>query len=116
MAGAGPEFHERRPSRTTVRSPADAPKTRVFRFAYVGPFPRPGGVPITALSANGDVLFVSLWTIGIARLQASDSQILDRTPNTVLPSLARVAPDGTILVTVESNYSATSKISVMDLR
>lgn len=74
------------------------------------------GIPVTALSANGDVLFVSLWNLGFVRLRASDSGILDRTPNPVKPSLVRVSPDGNTLISVESNYGATTKISLIDLR
>ena len=74
------------------------------------------GVPITVLSADGNVLFVSLWNYGIVRLQASDSKILDRTPNTTKPTGVRLAPDGSALVSIESNYGATTKISVIDLR
>ena len=74
------------------------------------------GIPATVLSANGDVLFVSLWNLGFVRLRTSDSGILDRTPNPVKPSLVRVSPDGSTLVSVESNYGATTKISLIDLR
>jgi hypothetical protein len=74
------------------------------------------GIPVTALSANGDVLFVSLWNLGLVRLRTSDSGILDRTPNPVKPSLVRLSPDGNTLVSVESNYGATTKISLIDLR
>ena len=75
------------------------------------------GNPYTALSANGDALFVSLSTLGLVRLRTSDSAILDRTPNPVKPSLVRVSPDGSTLVSVEINYyGRTSKISVIDLR
>jgi len=74
------------------------------------------GIPLTALSANGDALFVSLWNLGLVRLRTSDSGILDRTPNPVKPSLVRVSPDGSTLVSVESNYGTTTKISVIDLR
>ena len=78
------------------------------RFVEIG--------PVTALSANGDALFVSLWNLGLVRLRTSDSGILDRTPNPVKPSLVRVSPDGSTLVSVESNYGTTTKISVIDLR
>ena len=75
------------------------------------------GIPLTALSANGDALFVSLSTLGLVRLRTSDSGILDRTPNPVKPSLVRVSPDGSTLVSVEIDYyGRTSKISVIDLR
>jgi hypothetical protein len=74
------------------------------------------GIPATVLSANGDVLFVSLWNLGFVRLRTSDSGILDRTPNPVKPSLVRVSPDGSTLVSVESNYGTTTKISLIDLR
>ena len=74
------------------------------------------GIPATVLSANGDVLFVSLWNLGFVRLRTSDSGILDRTPNPVKPSLVRLSPDGSTLVSVESNYGATTKVSLIDLR
>jgi len=75
------------------------------------------GNPYTALSANGDALFVSLGNLGLVRLRTSDSAILDRTPNPVKPSLVRVSPDGSALVSVEIDYyGRTSKISVIDLR
>jgi len=74
------------------------------------------GVPQTLLSANGDVLFVLLPKFGFVRLRTSDSVILDRTPNPVTPSLIRMSPDGNTLVSVESNYGTTTKISLIDLR
>jgi len=74
------------------------------------------GTPMTTLSANGDVLFVSLGTLGLVRLRTSDSAILDRTPNPVKPTLVRVSPDGSTFVSVERTYGTTTKISVIDLR
>jgi hypothetical protein len=78
--------------------------------------PLVSGIPVTALSANGDVLFVSLWNLGFVRLRTTDSGILDRTPNPVKPSLVRLAPDGNTLVSVESNFGTTTKISLIDVR
>ena len=75
-----------------------------------------GGVPFTAISKAGDILFVPLGQLGVVRLRSTDSAILDRTENTVQPTFIRVSPDGNTLVSVQSNFGPTTKISLIDLR
>jgi hypothetical protein len=86
------------------------------RLAKVGPPLLVGPYAVfSALSVDGESLFTILWP-NIVRVRASDNRVLDRTPNPIQPSLIRVSPDGTLLITVESNYGATTKISLIDLR
>jgi hypothetical protein len=75
-----------------------------------------GGTPFTALSTDGETLFVVHWQLGVIRVRASDNRVLDRTENPIKPSMIRVSPDGTRLVTLESNFGSETKISVIDLR
>jgi hypothetical protein len=75
-----------------------------------------GGVPLTALSADGASLFVNHWGLGVVRVRSSDNRVLDRTENPIKPTMLRVSPDGARLITLESNYGVSTNISVIDLR
>jgi hypothetical protein len=75
-----------------------------------------GGVPRSALSADGNSLFIVNWPHGLVRLSASDGTILDRTLNPITASFIRVSPDGTMLLTLDSNYGTQTRISLIDLR
>ena len=74
------------------------------------------GIPYSALSADGTSLYVAWRGLGYIRLRTSDGEVLDRTSNPIQTSLVRLSPDGTTLVSIESNYGATTKISLIDLR
>ena len=77
----------------------------------------PGVDPGTAMSAAGDVAYEISWPEGIVRASVDDEQLLDRTPNPIRPQMLRVSDDGTMLVTIEHQFGATSSnISVIDLR
>jgi hypothetical protein len=76
----------------------------------------PGGLPPTAISAAGDAVYEVFWPDGIVRASVDDGMLLDRTPNPIRADFMRVSDDGTLLVTVESEFGATSKLSVIDLR
>jgi hypothetical protein len=56
------------------------------------------------------------WPHGIVRSRVSDGQIVDRTPNPILPDLIRTSPDGATVVTVETRTYGPSKISIIALR
>lgn len=74
----------------------------------------PAEVPVTALSAAGDVVYQILWP-GVVRSRVADGAILDRIANPIRPNMLRASADGTLLVTIESESSTTSQISVIDL-
>jgi len=84
-------------------------------FPQTGPDFNAGGSPYTALSADGQSLYVAISAYGYVRRRASDGQILDRTPNSFAPTLFRISADGAMLVSVASGYGTTA-ISVIDLR
>jgi hypothetical protein len=75
-----------------------------------------GGTPFTALSTDGETLFVVHWQLGVIRVRASDNRVLDRTENPIKPTMIRVSPDGTRIITLESNFGSETKISVIELR
>ena len=74
-----------------------------------------GGVPVTALSAAGDVMYEINWFQGIIRVNVGDGTLRDRILNSIRPSMLRASADGTLLITVDSQYSSTSRISVIEL-
>ena len=76
----------------------------------------PSGWAPTALSPDGDVLFYVLTRYGMVRTATSDGRILDRTPLPLDATRLIVTADGSYLIVVESNYGATSELSIVDLR
>jgi len=78
-------------------------------------FALPNTISYTALSPDGQYLYQSL-IYGILRSRVSDGALLDRSLSPIIPGQLRVSPDGTLLVIVNSHYSATSMIATMDLR
>jgi len=74
-----------------------------------------GGVP-TALAPTDGHLYHVLQPWGVMRSRVSDGALVDRTRTLLVPSLMRIAPDGTMLVVVESNYGNSSRISTINLR
>jgi hypothetical protein len=87
-----------------------------LQFLRTVTVPFPGGVPPTALSPDGEYLYSSFRDPGIIRSRVSDGAIVDRAPNTIEPSLIRISPDGTFLVTTDQNRGGIARISIMDLR
>ena len=75
-----------------------------------------GGVPTTAISPDGEVLFQVHWQLGIIRSRVGDGVMLDRIPNSIQPTAMRATPDGGRLITVDSQNGATSRVSVIELR
>ncbi len=76
----------------------------------------PGGAISTAFSGDGLLLYQGAGYSGIVRSRVSDGAMLDRSLTPFLPALIRVSPDGTMLIIVDSNCCATSRIATMDLR
>lgn len=72
--------------------------------------------PTTLLSMDGESLFVPHQKLGFVRFRTSDNMMLDRTPNPLVPTSVRMSPDGTMLVSLENDYHASTRISVIDLR
>jgi hypothetical protein len=75
-----------------------------------------GGVPRTALSADGEYLYIILWNHGIVRSRVSDGMMIDRTPNPISPDVIRTSADGAMLITAEGFAREQTKISRIDLR
>ncbi|HEU4565918.1 MAG TPA: hypothetical protein VFS05_14760 [Gemmatimonadaceae bacterium] len=73
------------------------------------------GIIPTALSPDGEWVYQLLWSYGVVRSRADDGAIADRTTNPIWPNAMRIAADGSVLVTIESSYGATSRLSVIDL-
>ena len=74
------------------------------------------GFAPTALSANGEHLYVAWAKHGIVRARVSDGAIQDRTPNPITPELIKASADGALIVTVEPRHTGASRISVIDMR
>ena len=76
----------------------------------------PAGWAPTALSPDGAVLYYAFARWGMVRTSTGDGMIVDRTPLTLDATQLVMAPDGSRVIVVESNYGATSRIAVVDLR
>jgi hypothetical protein len=75
-----------------------------------------GGVPPSAISADGNSLFVANGLLGVVRLSASDGSILDRTLAPFPSNYVRVSPSGSMLLVLDSYYGTQTKIGLIDLR
>jgi len=78
--------------------------------------PITGGIPYSALSADGEYLYQALGSFGLVRSRVSDGAMVDRSPNPIVPNRVRTSADGTMVVTVDSYNGSTSRISVIDMR
>jgi hypothetical protein len=75
-----------------------------------------GGIPRTALSADGEYLYIVLWNHGIVRSRVSDGMIVDRIPNPIGPDAIRASADGAMVITAEGIARSQTRISRIDLR
>lgn len=79
----------------------------------------PFGGPVAAQSAitvDGEDLYMVHWPLGVVRSRVSDGRMMDRTPNPIRPTYIRASPDGTMLITVDSQSGATSRLSTIRLQ
>lgn len=75
----------------------------------------PGGIPYSALSADGTTVYAALGGIGLLRSSASDGSVIDRIRTPIPWGAMRFSRDGHTLVLVESNYGTTSRIAVFSI-
>ncbi len=70
----------------------------------------------SAVSVDGQFVYLLYWQLGIVRARIADGRVMDRTPNPILATHIRISPDGAMLVTIERQIIGSSKISTIDLR
>jgi hypothetical protein len=75
-----------------------------------------GGIPRSALSADGEHLYIVLWNHGIVRSRVSDGMIVDRIPNPIGPDAIRASADGAMVITAEGIARSQTRISRIDLQ